>query len=100
MKKFPYFALRCGKRLPSQRGRPVHAPQRLALSLFGRSQVPFLFKALEERIQAPWADAVAVAGKLLDHAQAEHWPLNCMMQNVEPDQSGVQIAVCGCVILI
>jgi hypothetical protein len=34
-----------------------------------------------------------VAGKLLDHAQTENWTLNGMMQNVEPDQPRIQIAV-------
>src|ERR1700730_1289011 len=100
MKQFPHFALRCGKRLSSKRGRPVHSPQGLAVSFFGRSQVPLLFKPLEERIQAPWTDAVAVPGKLLDHAQAEHRPLNCMMKNVEPDQTRVQIPVRGSSFLI
>ena len=60
MKKLPHFVLRCCQGLPAQWSGSVHSPERLAVSLLGRTQVTLLFETLEKRIQAPRADAVSV----------------------------------------
>src|SRR5581483_10024867 len=71
----------------------VHAPQRLTIpQLFG-AQVSLLFEPLKERIQASGADAVAMSREFLDHAEAEDGPFHSVMENVQADQTGIQIPI-------
>jgi hypothetical protein len=93
MKKLPHFALRCRQCFPAHWSGSVYATERLSVSQLARSQVPLLFKALEERIQAPRTDAVSVAGQFLDDSETEDRTFNGVVKHMEADQAGVQISV-------
>jgi len=93
MKKFPHFVLRCRQGLSAERRGPIYSPQRLAVALPGGSQVPLFFEPLEQRIQTPRTEAVAVPRKFIDHAQTEDRPVSSVMKNVQPDQPRIQITV-------
>src|ERR1035441_3182733 len=100
MKKLPHFAFRRCQGFPAQRSGSVHSPERLAVSLLGRSQVPLLLEALKKRIQAPRTDAVSMARQLLDHSQTEDRAFHGVVDHMEPDQARVQIAVGRGVVLL
>ena len=61
----------------------------------GGRVVPFgsELEPLEQRIQTPRTEAVAVPRKFLDHAQTEDRPVSSVMKNVQPDQPRIQITV-------
>jgi hypothetical protein len=87
MKKFPDFAFRGCERFPAQRSSAVNAPQGLAIPQFRRSQVPFLFQTLQERIKTSRADAISVTRQFLYHPQAEDRTFDRMVQYMKPDQA-------------
>ena len=59
------------------------------------AQIALLLQAVKQRIQTPGTDAVAVPRQFLDHAQPEDRLFDGVMQDVQADQAGVQIAVGG-----
>jgi hypothetical protein len=53
---------------------------------------PFL-QAIQQRIQRAWTDAVAMPGEFLLHAEAKDRGFYCVVENVQPNQARIQIAV-------
>src|SRR5579863_9399109 len=95
MKKLAHLVFRCRERLPAERRGAVHASQGFAVPLLGRSQISFFFQALEKGIEAPGTDAVPVTRQLLDHSKTKDGTFHRVMEDMEPDQPRVQIAVGG-----
>ncbi len=58
-------------------------------------EVAFLFEPVEKGVEAAGADTVAMAGELFDHAEAEDRFFDGMVQDVEANQAGIEIAVRG-----
>jgi hypothetical protein len=48
---------------------------------------------VQQRVEGPRADPVALAGEFFDHAQSENRLFDGVMQHVEADQSRVEITV-------
>jgi hypothetical protein len=85
MKKFPDSVFRRIEGFASERRRAIDPPQRFAVPLLSRFQVPLPFQSLEQRIEASGAYAITVPRELLDHSEAENRTLHGMVQNVEAD---------------
>jgi len=95
VKELAHLVLRCRERFFAQGSRAVQASERLAVPVFAGPEIAFFFQALKQGIEAAWADAVAVTGEFLDHAQAENGAFDGVMEDVEADEAGVQVAVIG-----
>ena len=52
-----------------------------------------LFERVQQRVEGPRADPVAMAGEFFDPAQSEDRLFDGVMQRVEADQSRVEITV-------
>jgi hypothetical protein len=63
------------------------------LALPGGSQIAFSFQAVQQRLERAGADAVAVAGQFFNHTEAEDGLLGRVVQDVQTDQAGVEVAV-------
>ena len=92
-KQLAHLDLGCLQRLPSESGRTVNLAQRLAVALLAGTQVALLLQPVKQRIQAARADPVAVPPQFFDHAEPEDGLFDGVMQDVQPNQAGVQIAV-------
>jgi hypothetical protein len=58
------------------------------------AQIALLFQAVQHRVQATRTDAVAVAGKLFHHAEAEdRWLMDSMVENMQADQTGIEVMI-------
>ena len=99
MEEFAHLDFRGGQGFPALRSGAVNTPEGFAVPHLLRAQIALLFETLEQRIQAARADAVAVARELFDHAQAEYGLLHRVMENMEPDEAGIEEAVGGRFIL-
>src|SRR4051794_29213850 len=73
----------------------VDLPERLAVADFRNGKVPNSLHPVKHRIKTAGADAVSMARKLLDHTEPEYWAFHCVMQDVQPDQAGVQLTIVG-----
>jgi hypothetical protein len=74
-------------------GGAVDAAQGFAISLLGGAEIALLLEAVEQGVEAPRADAIAVPGELLDHTEAENGFFGGMVEDVEADEAGVEVAV-------
>ena len=84
---------RVDERLAAGRRRAVHAPVPPAVQRRAGAQVALPLHAVQDRIQRAGAQPIAVPAQLVDHRLAEDRALRGVMENVEPDQSGVEIAI-------
>jgi hypothetical protein len=57
------------------------------------TKVTLFLQTLKQGIKATRTDPVAVPGEFLDHPESEHGTLDGVMKNVEPDKTGVQVAI-------
>jgi hypothetical protein len=87
------LALRCYERVLATRRRAVHFPPGSSGGFLGRSEVSLLFQPVQDWVQSSRTDPISVPCKLLDHAEAENRFLGRVMQDVEADKAGVQVAV-------
>jgi hypothetical protein len=56
-------------------------------------QIALFLETPENRIQRSGTDQISVPPKLLDHAESENRLLRCVVEEVHPDQTGVEIAI-------
>src|SRR5271157_647753 len=92
-KQFAHLAAGRLKRAPPQARGAIDLAARFAIAELGRPQVSLFLEGVQQGIEGPGADPVAVPGQLLDHAQAEDGLMRGVMQHVKPDQSRVEVAV-------
>src|SRR5690349_8808891 len=83
---------RC-QRLLARGGRPVDLAQGLAVAPVGRAKIALPFQAVQDWVERSGADAISVPRQLLEHAESEDRFFDGMVQNVQPDQSRVKLAV-------
>ena len=76
----------------------VNAAQGSAVSLSGRFQATLAFEPLQQGIQAAWTDTITVARQFLDHAQPENGAFDRVVEHMEADQTGVEVAIGGIII--
>ncbi len=84
--------LRAGEGPLSSRGGPVVLPDATVHNLLLSSQMPLAFQGVEDGIQGPRANLVAVACQLLHQSGSVHGPLGCMEEDVNADESPKQLA--------
>lgn len=97
--KFLDFSPRCRQGLPAGQRGPVKFPIPSAFAVrFGYKQSP-LFEGMEQRIHRAGAEFVAVAPKFLNHPQTKNVAVAGMVENVEADQSAIEILVTRVVVL-
>src|ERR1035441_5566134 len=92
-KQLAHLDLGCLESFPSQSGGAINLAQRLAIALLPGTEIALLLQPVEQGIQTAWADPVAVPRQFLDHAEPENGFFRGVMQDVQPDQAGVEIAV-------
>src|SRR5258708_2935054 len=92
-KQLAYLDPGCFQCFAAQSGGVVNLGEGLGIPLLAGAEIAFLLEAVEQRIQTARADAVAVARQFLDHAEAENGLLRSVMQDVQADQTGVEIAI-------
>jgi hypothetical protein len=73
--------------LAAQRGRPVHASKRPAISFIFRFQISSSLQAMQHRIKCSRAESVAVSGKFMDHPLPIKRLLRCVMQDMQPNKA-------------
>ena len=52
-----------------------------------------LLQAMQQRVERPGADPIAVTGELLDYTEPEYGALGCVMQHVQANEARVEIAI-------
>ena len=77
----------------SSRGGLVDAAERFSIAELAGAEITLLLEVVEQGIKAAGADAVAVARKLFDHAEAEDGFFGGVVEDVEPDEAGIQVAI-------
>ena len=96
MKELSNLGLRSGKSFATKRGRTINAAQRFAVALLSGAEVALPFETAKQRIKRAGADAVAVAREFFHHAEAEDGLLDGVMEDVEADQAGIEVAIVNC----
>ena len=81
------------KRLATWGGRPIHASVPSTVQREARPQVALPFHTVQDGIERARAQAIAVPAELVDHRLAEDRSFSGVMKNMEPDESGIEIAI-------
>src|SRR5579872_7124214 len=88
-----HLALGGIERLAARRGGAIQLSQRFAIAQLSGFQIALLFEPVQQRIKTPGANAVTMPGKLFDHPETEDGLFDGVVQDVQPDEAGVEIAV-------
>jgi len=91
--ELPYFLLRRCQSLLSSARCPVRAATPASIALLLRAQQAARFQPMQHGINGARAELVAVPSQLFDHAQPKDRFFAGMVQNVQPDESGVEVLV-------
>lgn len=79
--------------LPTRGRRPIHPATPPIVEGQAGPQIALPFHAVQDGIERARAQAIAVATKLVDHRLAEDRTFGGMMEDVEPDEPGIQVAI-------
>jgi hypothetical protein len=76
----------------SSRGSPIVLPDPSVHNLFLPSKIPLALQGVEDGIQGPGTDLVAVAGQLHHQSRSVHGPFGRVEEDVNADESQKQFA--------
>src|SRR5688572_27599006 len=82
-----------GEHPAARRRRAIEPANAAAVSMVGGLEVALGFEAVQDGIQRARTDLIAMPGQLFDHAEAEDVSLSGVMEDVKPNQSGIQVSV-------
>src|ERR1700721_959352 len=71
----------------------IYAPYALACSFLVRTEIAPRFQPMKNGIQRPWADFVSMTGQLFGHSRTKNQLLCGVMQNVEANHAGIEVAI-------
>src|SRR5579863_10237804 len=71
----------------------IDAADVLSRSFLTGAQVATPFEAMKNRIQSSRADVVSVPGQLPGHSSPKNRLFACMMQNMQANHSGIEVAI-------
>jgi len=77
----------------SSRCGTVKSTRALPYSLLAGSKVTLLFESVKDGIKRTRAQLVAMPPQLFDHCETENRLLHRMVQDMQPDQAGVKVAI-------
>ena len=81
------------ERLPTHSRGPVHTPVSAAVQGQPRAHVSLAFHPVQNRVQRACTQTVSVPPEFVDHRLAEDGAFGCMMQDMEANQTGVEITI-------
>src|SRR3989475_10672301 len=97
---FPYttlfrshFHFRRFQRHAAARRGAVHAPHLAPDRLPGRLQIALPLQPVQDGIERPRTERIAVASKLRDDSEAEDRLLGGVMEDVEADEAAIEVAI-------
>jgi hypothetical protein len=61
--------------------------------LFTGLQVATFFEAMKNWVHRPGTDLISMADQLFTHARAKNRSFFCVMQNVQTDHAGIEVAI-------
>src|SRR6185437_2597901 len=95
------FFLRLRQRFLSRGSRSIYMPTAAANPDNLAVKQPLALQAVQQRIHRARTEPVSVTPKLFDHLQSKNRLLAGVIQDVEPNKPGIEVAVfgVGCVVL-
>ena len=98
--KFPNLEF-CGlERAASEWRRAINPAEGLSVAHLRGAQIALFFQAMQKRVQRAHTDVITMTAEFFRHPQAEKRAFHGVMEDMQPDQSGVKIAVIhSCVFL-